>query len=105
MTTDAVDLMTPAEFRVVREWLGLSGDWLAAELEVSGRTVRAWEAGKYAIPEGVREHLERLEAYAGEVVSQIIDSYADMRDPTEVPLRTYRADAECAETGWPAGWW
>src|SRR5690606_819281 len=46
--------MTPAEFRVVREFLGLTPEWLAAHLGVSGRTVRHWEQGKYAIPDGVR---------------------------------------------------
>lgn len=102
-TTD--DPMTPAEFRVVREYLGLTGDWLAADLGVSGRTVRAWEAGKYPIPDGVREHIERLEAHAADAVDEIIDRYADVRDPTEVPLITYRADAECEDTGRPASWW
>src|SRR5690606_40083818 len=37
--------MTPAEFRVVREFLGLTPEWLAAHLGVSGRTVRHWEQG------------------------------------------------------------
>ncbi|MFD7972405.1 helix-turn-helix domain-containing protein [Streptomyces clavifer] len=43
--------MTPAEFKVVREFLGVTGDWLAGYLEVSPRTVRNWEQGTYAIPE------------------------------------------------------
>ena len=103
-TTD--DPMTPAEFRVVREYLGLTGDWLAAELGVAGRTVRAWEAGKWPIPDGVREHIEQLEAHAADTVGEIIDHYTDdVGDPTEVPLVTYRTDDECTHTGRPASWW
>jgi hypothetical protein len=44
--------MTPAEFRVVREFLGLSIEWLAEHLEVNPRTVRHWEDGGYPIPDG-----------------------------------------------------
>ncbi|KAF0646289.1 MULTISPECIES: helix-turn-helix domain-containing protein [Streptomyces] len=97
--------MNPAEFKVVREFLGLTGDWLAHHLEVSPRTVRHWEAGKYAIPDGVRLAIEDLEARTGEYVSQLIEKLLDLPEPGVI---TYRDDAEYhaahPESGWPASW-
>lgn len=103
MPTD--ERMTDAEFKVVREHLGLSGDWLAGHLGVTPRTVRHWEQGKYAIPDGVRLELEDLERRTGEFVSGIIEKLMDCPEPG---LITYRSDAEYhaahPETPWPASW-
>jgi transcriptional regulator with XRE-family HTH domain len=97
--------MTPAEFRVVREFLGLTGDWLADHLGVSSRTVRHWEQGKYPIPDGVRLALEDLEARTGEFVSGCVEKLLDLPDPA---LVTYRSDAEYhaahPEVPFPASW-
>lgn len=97
--------MTDAEFRVVREFLGLTGDWLAAHLNVTGRTVRAWEQGKYPIPDGVRLAIQQLEADTGEFVSRAIEALMDIPEPG---LITYRTDAEYhaarPESPFPASW-
>lgn len=83
--------MTPAELRVIREFLGLTPEWLAAHLNVSARTVRHWEAGKYAIPDGVRLEVERLEAHTGQAVGTYVDALMDLPDPG---VTTFRTDAE-----------
>ncbi|MFF7558279.1 helix-turn-helix domain-containing protein [Streptomyces olivaceus] len=97
--------MTSAELRVVREYLGLTPEWLAGHLKVSARTVRHWEAGKYAIPDGVRLEIEDLERRTGEFVSGIIDQLMDLPDPGVV---TYRDDEEYHAAhpgiGFPASW-
>ncbi|MDF4254651.1 DUF1870 family protein [Streptomyces sp. WMMB303] len=97
--------MTPAELRVVREWLGLTPEWLAQHLGVSARTVRHWEAGKYAIPDGVRLEIGDLEQRTGEFVSGLIGKLMDLPDPGVV---TYRDDAEYhtahPEIPFPASW-
>ncbi|MER6610782.1 DUF1870 family protein [Streptomyces sp. NPDC000927] len=97
--------MTDAEFRVVREYLGLTGDWLASHLRVSPRTVRHWEQGKYAVPDGVRLAMEDLEARTGQFVGGIVEQLMDMPDPV---LITYRTDAEYhaahPEIPFPAAW-
>jgi transcriptional regulator with XRE-family HTH domain len=97
--------MTPAEFKVVREFLGLTGDWLAGHLGVSPRTVRHWEQGKYAIPDGVRLAIEDLETRTATFVSGIADALMDLPDPGVI---TYRDDAEYhaahPESDWPASW-
>lgn len=97
--------MTPAEFKVVREFLGLTGDWLAAHLGVSPRTVRHWEQGKYAIPDGVRLAIEDLERLTGEFIGKAVESLMDLPEPGIV---TYRDDVEYhgahPESGYPASW-
>lgn len=97
--------MTDAEFKVVREYLGLTGDWLAAHLGVSPRTVRHWEQGKYAIPDGVRLALEELEQHTAEAVGQAVEQLMDLPDPGVI---TYRSDEEYhaahPEAQWPASW-
>ena len=97
--------MTPAEFKVVREYLGLTGDWLADHLGVSGRTVRHWAPGKYAIPDGVRLEIEDLEARTGQYVSGVIEKLVDIPDPGII---TYRDDDEYhaahPEIPFPASW-
>ncbi|NUS76721.1 MAG: DUF1870 family protein [Streptomyces sp.] len=97
--------MTDAEFRVIRDWLGLTGDWLAAHLGVSPRTVRHWEQGKYAIPDGVRLELEDLEARTGAFVDGAVAQLLDLPEPGVI---TYRTDAEYhaahPQIPFPASW-
>ncbi|MEU2603299.1 helix-turn-helix domain-containing protein [Streptomyces albus] len=97
--------MTAAEFKVVREFLGLTGDWLAGHLGVSPRTVRHWEQGKYAIPDGVRLEIEKLERQTGEFVSGIVEKLMDLPNPGVI---TYRDDDEYhaahPEIPFPAAW-
>lgn len=102
----ADERMTPAEFRVVREYLGLTGEWLAAHLGVQPRSVRRWEAGTVPIPDGVREEIETLEERTAEVVERSVARLLDVPDPVVV---TYRSDdhyaaAEPEAGGWPASW-
>jgi hypothetical protein len=97
--------MTEAEFRVIREFLGVSGDWIAQHLGVSPRTVRHWEAGRYRIPDGVRVEVERMERETADIVAAGIAQLMDHPSPSVV---TYRSDAEYhaahPEAGWPAAW-
>lgn len=97
--------MTDAEFKVAREYLGLTGDWLAGHLNVSARTVRHWEQGAYPIPDGVRLELERLEERTAEFVGACVGPLLDMADAA---VLTYRTDEEFhqARPGetFPASW-
>lgn len=97
--------MTDAEFKAVREYLGLTGDWLAAHLGVSPRTVRHWEAGKYPIPDGVRLEIEDLERRTGAYVSAVIEQVMDVPDPVVI---TYRNDEQYRQADptspFPASW-
>jgi DNA-binding XRE family transcriptional regulator len=83
--------MTPAEFRVFREWLGLTLDWLAEMLGVQGRTVRRWEAGTAPIPDGVRLQIEEHEAKTARFIGLEV---ARLRDAADIAMTTYRTDAD-----------
>lgn len=97
--------MTDAEFRTIREFLGLTGDWLAAHLGVSARTVRHWEQGKYSIPDGVRLAIEDLENRTGQFIGGCVEALMDLPDPGVI---VYRNDVEYhaahPEIGFPASW-
>jgi len=97
--------MTPAELKVVREFLGLSSAALAKYLGVTDRTVRHWEAGKYPVPDGVRIEIEKLEAFTARFVSDVVEKLLDVPDPV---VLTYRTDDEYhaahPEVPLPASW-
>jgi len=97
--------MDPAEFRVIREYLGLTGDWVAGFLRVNPRTVRSWEQGRDRIPDGVRLRIEQMEASTAETVTSTIDALMDAPDPA---VGTYRSDLHYQawepDAGWPASW-
>ena len=97
--------MTDAEFKVVREFLGLTGEWLAGHLGVASRTVRHWEEGKYPIPDGVRTLIESLEVRTGAFVGQSVVGLMDVPDPAVVTYRT-NAEYEAAhpDAEFPASW-
>jgi hypothetical protein len=98
--------MTDAEFRVVREHLGLTGDWLAGHLGINPRTVRSWEQGRYPIPDGVRLELEDLEQRTAEFVDGIVEKLNAA--PVDATVLTYRNDDEYhaahPDQPWPASW-
>lgn len=96
---DDLPPLTTAEFRIAREDLGLSMEQVAARLGVAGRTVRRWEAGQSAVPQGVAD---QIGGWTDEADRQIALWVARLQDMPEPLLRIPRTgDLD----GWPAGWW
>lgn len=97
--------MTAAELRVIREYLGLTIEWLCGHLGVQGRTGRRWEAGTHPIPDGVRLEVQRIEEQTTQIVTAAIAACMDAPDPM---VLTYRTDEEYRahhpEQSWPASW-
>ncbi|MEU7831411.1 DUF1870 family protein [Nonomuraea sp. NPDC049129] len=94
--------MTDAELKVVREFLGLSLQWLADHLGVSLRTVQHWEQGKYAIPDGVRLTIEGLESTAAQ---QVDAGVGVLNDAPDAVMAIPRVDSDCPpECPWPPSW-
>ncbi|MEO6701748.1 MAG: DUF1870 family protein [Jatrophihabitantaceae bacterium] len=89
--TQPLGPMTDAELRVVRDFLGLTGAWLANHLGVEARTVRRWEAGISPIPDAVRVEMGRLEELAAASVELAIQQLNDARDAV---ILTYRDDED-----------
>ncbi|MGW4528892.1 antitoxin Xre-like helix-turn-helix domain-containing protein [Amycolatopsis sp. NPDC004378] len=53
--------VTPADFKTIRESLGLSAQWLATAVDVDQRTVRRWEDGALPLRADVVDLLTRLD--------------------------------------------
>lgn len=97
--------MSDAEFRCLRDWLGLTVAWLAGHLGVAERSVHRWEAGTQRVPEGVSAELLRLSEVSDGVLDRLVDALTDAPDPA---VLTYRTDADyrldCPDVEWPASW-
>lgn len=84
--------MNDAEFRCMREYLGLPHDWLARHLQVNERAVRRWEQGERAIPEGVFDELLRLAEETQAHVTHVNRCVA-----LDKPIHVYRNDRQVDE--------
>src|SRR5690348_13396099 len=97
--------MTPAAFKVSREFMGLSDGWLANHLGVSSRTIRHWEQGKYLVPEGVEKAVIELKRRTQKAVSDLVEQLKG--DPHPMAT-TYRNDddyqAAQPDSEFPASW-
>ena len=62
--------LSAAEFRMRREELGLSAEWLAERLGVALKTVQRWENGHRAIPGGVEDEMDIISTARGELAAR-----------------------------------
>lgn len=110
--------MNGAEFKTVRESLGLSTAWLAGHWGLeSERAIRRWEDGEAAVPSRRGEELLSLEISAEQTVDDMItaaleqvglddiDDVEDLDDSVWPSLEVPRIDKDCADTGLPASFW
>lgn len=105
MTIDTHTHLSPAEFRVTREHLGLSRRDVAAMLEVEERAVRRWDDGTSALPPGVIASVAHWVELTDDYVRQMAEAFNSK--PGSVVLYTYRNDDDYRRAGndqWCAGW-
>lgn len=93
--------MTPAEFRTLRESLGLDVAACCRLFAVADRTVRRWDAGRLPIPEGVIRQLldvdAGFESIARDAVRKALDEQARRGEsPKDIALVRYRTDEDLA---------
>jgi hypothetical protein len=103
--------MTSAEFRVLRERLGLTAQWLAEFFGVGLRNVQVWDRGdrKPLVPAARAAAMYELERAARQQVDQLVaqlrgQEYVGHHTPT---VRTYVTDEQYQEYDggqWSAGW-
>lgn len=102
--------MTNAEFRILRDRLGLTMEWVSEQLGVAERTVRRWEAGSSSIPVGVATDMQAIaestESFVDEVVATLRGEEPDgdgllwvLAYATEASYR-----AEHPDSPWTAAW-
>ena len=102
--------MTAAEFRIARERLGVTIDWLAARLGVDERAVRRWESGARPISParaaGMAALGEEMAEFVAAVVAQVRSEPPDP-DGTRWVI-AYANDSDYAsehpDSPWTAGW-
>jgi len=89
--------MTPTEWRMIREGLGLTAEWIAGHLDIATRTVERWEAGTIPVPAFAAQAIEELEAEAAAAVDAGVAARGATRVVTggrgDMPARWQRAIA------------
>lgn len=73
--------MTPAEFKTIRESLGLSAQWLADAVHVDQRTVRRWEDGAIPLRADIVELLMRLDERMDADVAAALEDWLTGQGP------------------------
>lgn len=91
---DSTPSMTKAQFRALREALGIEPEHVAALLEVDARNVYRWAKGGNRIPDGVRDELWALHRAADAVVDHTVAFYTGgpITSDELPPLITYGDD-------------
>ncbi|WP_291378853.1 hypothetical protein [Demequina sp.] len=99
------DHMTGAEFRCLREHLGLTVAWMFDYLGVGEATVNRWQDGKMNIAPGAVEDVLELEQIATRAVDATV---AELQGEAEPVLQVPRTDAALLAADpkniYPASW-
>lgn len=69
--------MHPAEFKTLREALGLSISTLVKVIDVDERTIRKWESGKKQPPQGVVDSLNGISDLLSKTVNDMISQHQE----------------------------
>lgn len=97
--------MTAAEFRCLREFLGLTNAWLADYLGVTERSVNRWGDGVSDVPPGVVEDMLALERIAHDAVAFNASEFEARGATTWTTWRTDAAlHAAHPDDPYPASW-
>lgn len=95
--------MTPAEFKTLRESLGLTTEWLATQFEVSQRTIARWEDDGTP-PEAVAGELLNIEDYAEGLVDDILEQLRAL-DGADLEYAVPRINDDAPSEQFPASFW
>jgi len=77
----------PAEFKTLREALGLSISTLVRVIDVDERTLRKWESGKKKLPQGVIDSLIDVDTLVDQTVDSLFEDIKQTGDSTAVLYR------------------
>ena len=104
--------MTPADLKIRREALGLSGEQLAARCGIQSRSVRRWEAGFTPVPDFVEDVLLEIEVFTDRLVAvSVAEAAAQFEASADdvIEIQAYATDEDmwAAHPDWepmPASW-
>ena len=99
------DSRSPAEFRTMREILGISGPVLAGALDVNPRSQRAWDY-KAMAPDIAWAVIDRRIEWIEETADAILNESEDASNNREIVLVVYPNDEAARRAGCsvPASW-
>lgn len=99
------DSRSPAEFRTMREVLGISGPVLADTLDVNPRSQRAWDY-KTTAPDTAWAVIDQRIEWIEEMSGTILNESEDAPDNREIILVVYPNDDAARRAGCsvPASW-
>ena len=93
--------MTPAEFKTIRESLGLPLQWVADQAQVELHTAQRWETERNAIPQDVATMLLGLDEQFWQLVADYLNQVKEIAEdededalPDEIVLIRYKTDAD-----------
>lgn len=94
-----IDKLNPAEFKTLRESLGLSAQWVADQSGVILRTAQRWDSGRPGIdvkvPEDVVAMLEKINSQLITMVNQAVDIVDSAKPkPNRIFVVRYRTDED-----------
>lgn len=94
-------MMTAAEFRTLRDALGLSVDVCCRLFGVADRTIRRWDSGRLPVPDPVAHQLLEVDAdfdsAAAGAVRKALDEVARRGEaPADITIVRYRSDEDLA---------
>ena len=104
--------MTPADLKIRREALGLSGEQLAARCGIQSRSVRRWEAGFTPVSDFVEDVLLEIEVFTDRLVAvSVAEAAAQFEASADdvIEIQAYATDEDmwAAHPDWepmPASW-
>jgi hypothetical protein len=97
MTTDTLPAITGAEFRAMREYLGLSLAWMARHVMCDQRRLLRMEMDQEDIPSKFASQIDDLYEETAEITRQLTAKYklmVDGRSAGDTILPVYRSDDE-----------
>ena len=99
------DSRSPAEFRTMREVLGISGPVLADTLDVNPRSQRAWDY-KTTAPDTAWAVIDQRIEWIEETADAILNESEDASNNREIVLVVYPNDEAARRAGCsvPASW-
>lgn len=96
-------MMTGAELRIWREYLGLTHAELALELRSDERTVRRWESGKWAVPPHAQALLATLVDETDDETDHLLEAIEEAIAQGQRPVLTVWSTREACEAAHPNG--
>lgn len=85
--------MSAAEFKVLREQLGLPASWVATQVLVTERSVSRWESGEDPVNHRAATLLRDLQKLTDKQIDQKLRQI-ERRNPDVAELHTYRRDRD-----------